>query len=144
MTDALTPPLPAALVYRGIGRTVVVVAWYSRGAFMRILKKLWYGQYSLAVTFWAFYVGGYLLVVVAGLVILSLSGGAQPVRTFNFFAQIFYLFIASVGVWISADRAQSRVGAWAARAWVLLFGLNVLNHLSRYNLPELLNSLSQR
>ena len=102
MTDALTPPLPAALVYRGIGRTVVVVAWYS--GLCHSCKKLWYGQYSLAVTFWAFYVGGYLLVVVAGLVILSLSGGAQPVRTFNFFAQIFYLFIASVGVWISADR----------------------------------------
>jgi hypothetical protein len=111
---------------------------------MRVLKRLWYGQYSLAVTFWGFYVAGYVLVVMACLVIFYLSGGPQPVRMFDFFAQTLYLFVASVGVWISADRAQSRVGAWAARAWVLVFGLTVIHNVYRHNVSELLNNLTVR
>jgi hypothetical protein len=111
---------------------------------MRILKKLWYGQYSLVVTFWGFYVGGYVLVVLVCLMIFYQSEGAQPARMFNFVAPILYLFVASVGVWISADRAQSRVGAWAARACVLLFGLGAIQNVYRYNLPELLNNLTAR
>jgi hypothetical protein len=116
----------------------------SWGAIMhppQFLKKLCYGQYSLVATFWGFYVGGYVLVVSACWAIFYLSGGAQPIGMFTFFAQTLYLFVASVGVWISAGRAQSRVGARAARAWILLFGLTVIHNVYRH-LPELLNNLT--
>jgi hypothetical protein len=119
-------------------------AVFGRGVIKRIPKELWYGQYSLAATFWLFYFGGYFLVVLALLAIVYLSGGAKPVVMFSFFAQSLYLFVASVGVWISADRAESRVEAWWARAWVLMFGLYVIHNVYRHDLPQLLNNLTGR
>jgi hypothetical protein len=108
---------------------------------MRILKKLWYGQYPLWTTFWSFYVGGYLLISFAGITIFNLSGGAAPVRTVGIFIQTAYLFVASVGVWVSADHAVSQPQAWTARFTVLLLGLAYVVNIFRTN-PELLNNFS--
>lgn len=78
-----------------------------------MLRKLWWGQYSLVKSFWLFYVLGVVLVFVAlvllvGILIflgtfLAIPILKQLVLLIIYGVWLGYLLIASVGVWRSAD-----------------------------------------
>lgn len=94
---------------------------------MGILSKLWYGQYSLARTFWGFYVGGtFALSVLLSIAYLVAApqGLGKEILIANGIWGI-YLFIASVGVWISARR-NLRDPFWLSALWGILARLVIL------------------
>jgi hypothetical protein len=96
---------------------------------MRVLKKLWLGQYSLATTFWGFYVCGFFLVAPSIAIVAPLIG-SKAAFVLGSIAYWSYLFVASAAVWISARR--SHFWGWWARAVVLIMGIaaieNVIHH----------------
>ena len=97
---------------------------------MSIIRKLWWGQYSLPQTFWGFYVFGFFAAFFLSATILFISYYLR-LSTIGFIVGflivIAYWFIASVGVWRSAGANMTspvwtvRVWAIAARGIVLLF-----------------------
>ena len=99
---------------------------------MRILKRLWYGQYSLATTFWGFYVCGFFLVA-PSIAIVALLIRSKPVFILGFIAYWSCLFVASVAVWISARRSQ--FWGWWARAVVLIMGIGAIENSIHHRGP---------
>jgi MFS family permease len=106
------------------------------GGRMRVLRKLWWGQYPLVQAFWVFYVAGFLGCVVFASITYAVFYAIHA-RPFGVLAWAFvftcYLLIASVGVWRSADAypctrwwpiwAKIVVGLFAARVfWSLANG----------------------
>jgi hypothetical protein len=98
---------------------------------MRVLKKLWYGQYPLGTAFWGFYVVGFLgLFFIADIITLVAIGFGigRPVFIIAMIALWTYFFIASIGVWISARTNianpvwLNRVWGFCARGLVLIWG----------------------
>jgi hypothetical protein len=74
---------------------------------MSVLRKLYWGEYTLRRSFWGFYLAGYLGVsalagVISGFFIVI---GARPLGIL-FAAIVFgsYVFTATVGVWRSANK----------------------------------------
>ena len=99
---------------------------------MSVLRKLWWGQYSLPRTFWGFYVLGFFAAIFLSATILLTSyhlklGTLGFIFGFSLFT--IYWFIASVGVWRSAGPNMTsrvwtvRIWAIAARGIVLLFAV---------------------
>jgi hypothetical protein len=111
---------------------------------MRILTKLWWGQYSLVRTFWGFYVLGYIgWALFWRLLLLRLSPIAFAI---SISVWAFYWIVVSVGVWRSAD-AYPLTRWWPVMAkivviifsgqmiWILANGgaLNVMNRIVASN-----------
>jgi hypothetical protein len=77
---------------------------------MSIIRKLYWGQYSLPVTFWAFFVGGIVagsvaVMLLANLTILDATKQRQPfLAIYGVGLPIFYSYIVivAIGVWNSA------------------------------------------
>jgi hypothetical protein len=71
-----------------------------------IYLNLWYGKYSLAKSFWLFFILGYFVALLLGMVasLLFILLGTRPVAA-SVFQVIFlgYLITAAVGVWRSAN-----------------------------------------
>jgi hypothetical protein len=91
---------------------------------MTVLTKLWRGLYSLPKAFWGFYICGLIgLVLLSGLFIFALR--SVELHRVGFILRLCflatYMFIASVGVWRSAEVGTTspiwifRFWAWAAR-----------------------------
>jgi len=88
---------------------------------MGILRKLWWGQYSLPKTFWGFYVLGFFACwAVVGLVYTPFF--ILHLRTIGFILTfiifVSYETIAAVGVWRSANAYPFHgfAGFWAIAA----------------------------
>jgi hypothetical protein len=88
---------------------------------MSILRKLWWGQYSLQKAFWGFYVLGFFVCwLVVGLVYAPFF--ILRLRTIGFILSfiifISYQTVAAVGVWRSANTYPFRgfAGFWAIAA----------------------------
>ncbi len=107
---------------------------------MTVLRKLWWGKYSLPAAFWLFYcLGIFACLIVAGTILfLSRSVNARPVAFLFGFALIHaYGLTASVGVWRSAAPYwtspiwMQRIWAAAARiivaAWIAKIVLGLIN-----------------
>ena len=81
---------------------------------MIFLKKLYYGNYSLAKTYWLFYTLPYALFGIASY--LMLANGIQRefvlVPTYIFYL---YLVIVCIGIWRVANKSTS---AWAVLAQI--------------------------
>ncbi len=74
---------------------------------VRILKKLWQGDYPLMQSFWGFYVFGCLVVPLFAILVSAafILIGAPPFAAITFATIFFdYFAIASVGVWQSATK----------------------------------------
>jgi hypothetical protein len=99
---------------------------------MQVLKKLWFGQYSLATTFWGFYVCGFFLLA-PSIEILAPLIRSKAVFTLGFIVYWSYLFVASAAVWISARR--SHFWGWWARAVVLIMGIAAIENLIHHRGP---------
>ena len=99
---------------------------------MRVLKRLWFGQYSLATTFWGFYVCGFFLVAPSIAILASLINSKAGFAV-GFIGYWSYLLIASAAVWISARR--SHFWGWWARAVVLIMGIVAIEKLIHYHGP---------
>jgi hypothetical protein len=99
---------------------------------MRFFKKLWFGQYSLATTFWGFYVCGFFLVA-PSIVIVAPLIGSKAAFAVGFIAYWSYLLVASAVVWISARR--SPFWGWWARAVVLVMGIAAIENLIHHHGP---------
>jgi hypothetical protein len=77
-----------------------------------ILRKFWWGQYSLPKSFWAFFVGGYFLCWILIMIAVALFAGVFPdhslsrplITLLSAVVGIIYPFWAGMGVWRSADR----------------------------------------
>jgi len=91
---------------------------------MTVLRKLWWGEYSLPVAFWLFYCLGMFVSLVVGAIVLfkSRTIDARPIALIVCLALIWaYQLTASVGVWRSAAPywtspiLMQRVWAMAAR-----------------------------
>jgi hypothetical protein len=85
---------------------------------MTVLRKLWWGEYSLPMAFWLFYCLGILACLVLAVTILVLSRGsnARPLALIFGLALLYpYGLTASVGVWRSA------APYWASPIWTQRF-----------------------
>jgi hypothetical protein len=94
---------------------------------MDVLRKLWWGLYSLNKSFWGFYVFGGI-----GIMLLSTFLGALILTKFPQLRPIIYILglcimwsywaVATVGVWRSANlyAGDGRIGPIAAKCVVLL------------------------
>ncbi len=106
---------------------------------IRMLAKLWDGEYSLAKAFWGFYVLGTMVAFVCAMIsftIFSSIGlgdvGLSSVGLFSFG----YRLIATVGVWRSATRYSKdseKLGsgagksiAWITKFWLIIVTLRVV------------------
>jgi hypothetical protein len=113
---------------------------------MGFIRKLWWGQYPLALSFWGFYVFGFL-VAAALAVLVTLPLWATQLRPVSYLVRdglfAFYWIVATVGVWRSADSyphtrlwpilAKIVVCVWSARlVWSLANGgvLGLLNQIT--------------
>ncbi len=74
---------------------------------MAVLRKLWWGKYSLPVAFWGFYCGGWLVWVAVFLLIFaasrfamyaSLAVDLSPIAWIVYVLRLAYLVVSSVGV----------------------------------------------
>jgi hypothetical protein len=100
---------------------------------MKVLYKIWWGQYSLPVQFWLFYIVGSVaaifvsVVAAAPLLLLDARPAAYLVGAVVAWG---YWFVASVGVWRSAD-AYPLTRWWPnlAKGVVVLFTLVFLYRL---------------
>jgi hypothetical protein len=102
---------------------------------MTILRRLWWGTYSLGIAFWGFYCFGWLLVFLAA-AFLSLSSSFIHVHVIGFLLGQFvvwcYWITASVGVWRSAGLGMGseiwldRVLPLLARSIVFFVAIDVL------------------
>jgi uncharacterized membrane protein YdjX (TVP38/TMEM64 family) len=99
-----------------------------------MLLKLWWGQYPLIVSFWRFFIGGWLLLVF-GLAITSYLIRLHleprfPGPAIGAAVLFAYHCFAAVGVWRSADNhPETRYWGYAAKFVIIviigriLFGL---------------------
>jgi hypothetical protein len=108
---------------------------------MRVVRKLWRGEYTLPVAFWGFYCGGLLTGFLVALLMFSAGrilfyGGlaVDPIRIASVvWDALFwcYLVVASVAVWRSAEPywtspiRMRRFWAGAARVFVVIWIGNV-------------------
>jgi len=104
---------------------------------MTVLRKLWWGKYSLPVAFWVFYcLGGFACLVLTGTIFVL--SNARPIAFIFAFALISgYGFLTSVAVWRSAAPywaspiVMQRIWAAAARivvvAWIVKLVLGWIN-----------------
>ena len=86
---------------------------------MNVLRKLWWGGYSLPAAFWGFYALGLFVVFSLSIVILILSYGIRASTIgfiIGFLLIVAYWFVASVGVWNSA-RANIASPVWLTKVW---------------------------
>jgi hypothetical protein len=97
---------------------------------MTVVRKLWWGKYSLPVAFWLFYCVGIFacFVLAATILFLSRTINARPVAFIFGFALISaYGLTTSVGVWRSAapywtsPLLMQRIWALAARIIVAAY-----------------------
>jgi hypothetical protein len=92
---------------------------------MGVLRKLWWGQYSLPMAFWGFYVFGWLAILILFFIILIASYSFHS-GTVGFILGIIvlncYWLMAIVGVWRSANAASKVSPIWplAAKAVICL------------------------
>jgi hypothetical protein len=99
---------------------------------MRVFKKLWFGQYSLATAFWGFYVCGFFLVAPSIAIVAPLVG-SKAAFAVGFITYWSYLLVASAAVWMSARR--SPFWGWWARAVVLVMGIAAIENLIHHHGP---------
>jgi hypothetical protein len=97
---------------------------------MTVLRKLWWGEYSLPVAFWLFYCLGVFVFLIVGAIILfkSRTIDARPIALIVCIALIWgYQLTASVGVWRSAAPYWTSPilmqRAWAMAARIVVAGL---------------------
>lgn len=97
---------------------------------MTVLRKLWWGKYSLPVAFWVFYcLGGFACVFLSAMVLfLSTPINARPIAFILSFGLITgYGLLTSVAVWRSAAPywtspiLMQRIWAAAARIIVAIW-----------------------
>jgi hypothetical protein len=107
-----------------------------------MFEKLLFGEYSLPVTFWIFYIVGSLVSLliggIAGLFVGMMMSG--PLAVFATTAIIFggYFLIASIGVWKSAGSYPGmRLWSLIARIIVVVVGISTVYHNVASNLPFL-------
>lgn len=106
---------------------------------MDILRKLWWGQYSLSVTSWGFYITGFMLIFILAMLFLIIAQ-LLHINTLGFilgFAMLNgYWLAAAVGVWRSASSPMAsknrihRAWAIAARIVVMLSAARMVLHLA--------------
>ena len=113
---------------------------------MRVVRKLWRGEYALPVAFWGFYCGGLLIWILVSLLMFMASRfaiyantpGADPSPIASVvLAWLFraYLVVTSVAVWRSAEPywtssiGMRRFWAGAARVVVVIWIANVARGL---------------
>lgn len=97
---------------------------------MRILLKLWQGEYSLPVAFWGFYVAGYFATALL-VIFISPLFVTQPARTISVLVLILpYNTLSTIGVWRSAD-AYELTKWWPvmAKIAVMIWGAYILSSL---------------
>jgi hypothetical protein len=122
----------------------------SKAGVYRIdLRRLWRGEYSLASTFWGFYVLGILIVISLGGLLSYLSRSVNlHAPTFIAMLMLTWLYglIATVGVWRAAKKSLSsnRIAAFLCRAFVLLVVANILWNLSNGGAVMLMNIATGR
>ncbi len=101
---------------------------------MTVLRRLWWGTYSLPVAFWLFYCVGMAACLFLSAVILILS------RTINAHAAVFivclaltwaYWFVALVGVWRSAS-PYWKSPIWMQRIWAAAARIVVAIGIARF------------
>jgi hypothetical protein len=86
---------------------------------MTVLRKLWWGKYSLPVAFWLFYfLVTFALFLLAGTILfLSRSINARPLAfIFGYALMCGWWLVASVGVWRSATPYWTSP-IWMRRIW---------------------------
>jgi hypothetical protein len=115
---------------------------------MGILRKLWWGQYSLGVAFWGFYVGGLILSVAIFYIVIQ--HGLGPTASAGVIVvSLAYRFIASVGVWNSAaPRLKSaiwmdRMPGYLARFVVFIYAAKIIWGLMNGDALNLMNLITQ-
>lgn len=94
---------------------------------MGVLLKMWTGSYSLPVTFWGFYVGGYFVTALL-VIFITPHFPTEPGRTFSVLVLIVpYNTLSTIGVWRSAD-AYELTKWWPviAKIAVVLWGAYIL------------------
>ncbi len=105
---------------------------------MGVLRKLCYGQYSLPIAFWLFFVGGTVIgtvaiMILANFTILDATKQHQPfLAIYAIGVLIFYSYIATVavGVWNSAaPRTKSAI--WMERIPAFLSRLVVFFYVAK-------------
>lgn len=97
---------------------------------MSILLKMWQGGYSLAVTFWGFYVAGYFATALL-VIFIAPQFTTQPARTICVLILIIpYNTLSTIGVWRSAD-AYELTKWWPimAKIAVILWGAYIVSSL---------------
>jgi hypothetical protein len=108
---------------------------------MRVVRKLWRGEYTLPVAFWGFYCGGLLtgvlvslLMFIADRLVFYADLVVDPIPIASIVWDVLfwaYLVVASVAVWRSADPywvspiGMRRFWAGAARVFVVVWIANV-------------------
>lgn len=86
----------------------------------RSIHKLWRGQYSLPVTFWGFYVFGYLVTYLL-VALISPQFNTQPWRLLSVLILILpYNILSAVGLFRSADAYPRTRWRWGAVAQICL------------------------
>lgn len=80
-----------------------------------VIRRAWLGYVSLPVTYWALWMGGGLLIVIARAVVTTRAGAvwALPLELFG----VAYYVFTSIAVWRSANRYRGR-RIWAQLAQV--------------------------
>src|SRR6185437_2765139 len=89
---------------------------------MSAIRKLWWGEYLLALTFWGFYVFGVIAsMLCAAVVMIPLYFLHLPQLGFGVGSVAFasYWIVASIGVWRSAD-AYPHTRWWPALAKIVV------------------------
>jgi hypothetical protein len=82
------------------------------------LRKLWWGNYSLPVAFWGFYVFGNLVMFLApaitGAIFLTIIPGLRPIVFIVALGVSWaYWAVSSVGTWRSAEANKGDTRLWA-------------------------------
>jgi hypothetical protein len=101
---------------------------------MAVLRKLWWGEYSLPVAFWLFYCIGTVATIFLGGVILFLSRtiNARPIAFIVCFALSYgYWLMASMGVWRSAS-PYWKSPIWMQRIWAAAARIVVAIGVARF------------
>jgi hypothetical protein len=101
---------------------------------MDMIRKLWWGLYPLPLTFWGFYVLGFIaLMIVTSIAFAALVSFFPALRTLLLMVGLViiwaYWITASVGVWRSANDSKRYIAFWrySARAVILLYALMFAN-----------------
>lgn len=123
--DFERPKPPVQSIWYMISPTEIV------STLTRPFLKLWQGQYTLPVSFWAFLILGTILAPVVAMIIdipFYFAGMPQVLGPLSVFAMVVYPAFAAVGVWRSANARPFQrwpVAAAAAKIGVFFWLLGI-------------------